>query len=496
MSDWGPSHQHARGETREGKMLIYGVCFIAAMASPLIFHLLLWAAVFRVGVRVNCRYRLLPRLRAFLAGGTGTASSMPGVTPSAVHLGADKAGRPCFSRAGHAVLVIGPPQAGKTTGVIIPTLLGYPSPVVSTSTKPDVLRATMDSRSQRGTVWQFDPAGHAQALPGVRALHWSPLACSSDWDGALLMARAMVDGSAVGAGTTDANHWAKRAQALLAGMLHAAAITDTPMRTVIGWVSGQDIDSPRERLRDHATVPLALDVLTGVAGTEARERSSIFSTAADALDAYTSQAALDAAADQNFDATRFVLSGDTVYIHAPAENQRISAPLVCGLLAEIRRATYRAHATGWLEHPVLFALDEVANVAPIAELPQIASEGGGQGLLLLAVLQDLSQARGRWGLAADGFLTLFGTKLVLRGVADRATLEAISTALGEYDRRVVTETRAEIPGRWTRQHSYSHSTQRTRVLSAGEIANIPAGHALHLDGVRWGLVTLTRTVAA
>ena len=86
---------------------------------------------------------------------------------------------------------------------------------------------------------------------------------------------------------------------------------------------------------------------------------------------------------------------------------------------------------------MLFALDEVANIAPLGELPQIASEGGGQGLTLLAALQDLSQARARWGKAADGFLTLFGTKLMLPGIADTNTLEAVSTMLGEYDRQVV-----------------------------------------------------------
>lgn len=190
------------------------------------------------------------------------------------------------------------------------------------------------------------------------------------------MARAMVDGSGAGVGTTDGTHWTKRAQALLAAVLHAAAISDVPMRTVVGWVTSHDIDGPLERLRDHAEVPLALDVLSGVANTEARERSSIFSATADALDAYTSQAALDAAEGENFDANEFVASADTVYIHAPAESQRMAAPLVCGLLAEIRRATYHAHAAGPLAGRVLFALDEVANVAPIAELPQIASEGG------------------------------------------------------------------------------------------------------------------------
>ena len=35
------------------------------------------------------------------------------------------------------------------------------------------------------------------------------------------------------------------------------------------------------------------------------------------------------------------------------------------------------------------------------------------------------------------------------------------------------------------------STQRTRVLSPGEIAGIPAGRGLHLDGTDGELVTLT-----
>jgi conjugative relaxase-like TrwC/TraI family protein len=140
---------------------------------------------------------------------------------------------------------------------------------------------------------------------------------------------------------------------------------------------------------------------------------------------------------------------------------------------------------------VLFALDEVANIAPLEELPQIASEGGGQGLDLLAALQDLSQARARWGQAADGFLTLFATKLILPGIADSRTLEAISTALGEYDRRMVATTTIPSRDAFIPLRGRTESTQRTRVLSPGEIANIPAGRTLHLDGLRWQLLTLT-----
>jgi type IV secretory pathway TraG/TraD family ATPase VirD4 len=167
------------------------------------------------------------------------------------------------------------------------------------------------------------------------------------------------------------------------------------------------------------------------------------------------------------------------------------------LLSEIRAATYAAHRDGQLPRRVLFALDEAANIAPLGDLPQIASEGGGQGLQLLAAFQDLSQARQRWGHAADGFLTLFGSKLILAGVADTGTLEAVSIALGEYDRQIVSESRARPQGtlfpppRGNPRHTTTVTTQRQRVLSPGEIANLPAGRALHLDGVNWQLVKLT-----
>lgn len=205
MSDWGPSHQAARPTgVSDHKKLVGGVLFVAAIISPLVFHLLIWTGLLYGCARLNRRFGLVPRLRAFLSGRPNAPQIMvPVASPSAVYLGAGRDGQRRWSRQGRAVLVIGPSQSGKTRGVIIPTLLRYPGPVVSTSTKPDVLRATMSSRSLRGTVWQFDPTGHAPDIIGVQALRWSPLACSAEWDGALLMARAMVDGSGAGAGTTD-----------------------------------------------------------------------------------------------------------------------------------------------------------------------------------------------------------------------------------------------------------------------------------------------------
>jgi type IV secretion system protein VirD4 len=102
-------------------------------------------------------------------------------------------------------------------------------------------------------------------------------------------------------------------------------------------------------------------------------------------------------------------------------------------MGDVRDATYEFHRLGRVGPPTTLALDEVANIAPLPDLPALVSEGAGQGLLVMACLQDLSQARVRWGGAADGFLSLFGTTVVLPGIADTRTLRDLSALAGQHE---------------------------------------------------------------
>ena len=114
------------------------------------------------------------------------------------------------------------------------------------------------------------------------------------------------------------------------------------------------------------------------------------------------------------------------------------------------------------------------------------SEGAGQGVVVLGCLQDLSQARVRWGTAADGFLSLFPTTVVLPGIADRATLDALSHLAGRQDVVTVSVTDGRHRGRVTRS-----IVQRPR-LAPDEVARGRTGQALVLDAAkRLGYVSLT-----
>jgi len=341
-------------------------------------------------------------------------------------------GQQIYSGHGRSTLVLGPTRSGKTTSLIVPNILGHPGPVVATSTKDELLHVAGPSRRRRGTVALFDPSGTVDCPSGVALLGWSPLDGCEDWDTAMTTASSMV-AAAHGHQGALSSHWHERAATLLSSVLHAGAIDGRSMTSVLSWIDRHDgTDAHTILARDTAAAPVALDVLEGILATADREQSSIWSTASGTLSAYRSHAALASTERERINPDEFTASADTIILCAASRLQRHYAPLLVGALGTVRDATYHASAAGTLAQPVLFALDEVANIAPLPDLPSLVSEGGGQGLLILACLQDLSQARQRWGGQADGFVSLFPTTVVLPGIGDQRTLELLSSLGGDH----------------------------------------------------------------
>ncbi|HLI24459.1 MAG TPA: type IV secretory system conjugative DNA transfer family protein [Acidimicrobiales bacterium] len=406
-----------------------------------------------------------------------------------LYVGAGEAGT-AFAGHQQAVLVLGPPRSGKTTTLVVPNVLWWPGAVVSTSTKPDVMAATAGHRRQLGRCWLFDPSGSTQAPAGVQEVRWSPVAAAVRWEEALLTARAMVGAARPGQSWGEAAHWTERAEALLAPLFHAAALSGAAIGAVVRWVLRRDLGPARATLAGHGAA-MAADVLAGLAATDEREMSGIWSTAAGVLAAYRSTAAVAAGQSPNVEVAELSRTTDTVYICAPARAQALVAPIVVAFLEQVRAGAFRAAAAGAGRLPVVLALDEVANVAPLPDLPALVSEGGGQGVMTLACLQDLSQARHRWGRQADGFLSLFGTKVILGGIADLSTLEQVSRLGGEVDvaRRSVSRGPWWGPGRGA--PTLNWSPHRQRRLPVDALNQLPPGRAVVISGwSRPGLVWL------
>ena len=411
-----------------------------------------------------------------------------------LRLGYLPGGAPRFAPAEHGVLAVGPPRCGKTSSLVVPNLVSACGAVVATSTKRDLLLTTGPSRARVGECLLFDPAGHTPPSNGAELVSWSPIGSAASYDEAVLTAEAMVLSARGGGGGGEGQHWSERAQALLAPSFHAAFLEELPMAKVLSLIDrreGREITAALAR----NGAELALDTFTGIMATEERELSAIWSTASSVLSAYRSEAALEASGRRRIDFDEFVRGGSTLYVCSGADDQRHAAPIVSGLLREARLAGYRAAARGELgaatrHPPLLLALDEVANIAPIHDLPALVAEGGSQGVVTLACLQDLSQATSRWGRLGEGFITLFNCKVIFPGIGDRRTLEALSLLAGEHEVEVVSLSEGPrlsgLAGLFGRRGGpqATYSTRREPRLPPDAIAAGPPGTAICFEGAR------------
>src|SRR6266540_3583101 len=155
----------------------------------------------------------------------------------------------------HSVLCFGPPGSFKTAGLVIPAVLEWSGPVITTSIKPDVLRATLRRRLALGEVWVYDPLG----LSGVPGAQWTPLAHCGTYTQARKVARTLAEAADVsGLREQDANYWTLLGAKLLGVLLFAAARSDRTMTDVARWVDVQDRDQVTEAL-EYAGDAMALD---------------------------------------------------------------------------------------------------------------------------------------------------------------------------------------------------------------------------------------------
>lgn len=380
-------------------------------------------------------------------------------------------GRPIVADDQHHALFQGPPRSGKTTGFLQPTVLTHRGPLLVASSKADIFEATVVHRLHDGPVWLFTllPAS-VDPRSGIRVAAWSPLPGCEDWDRALERARSMTTAEARTGDDSD-RFFRSQAERALAALLHAAALARYGVEDVARWVLVGDLDEPVGILADRRA-SWAAGLLRGFDQSDPRLRDSILVTAADTIRVYDGELARRQADGPLIPVREFLAAHGTIYIVAPSDVQEQFASLVVGLLDEVRRTTYACHSPG--RPATLLVLDEADKIAPWPKLPSVLGEGGSQGLQVCMAVQDLSQARTRWGSATDGFPTLFQHKVLLGGVADRTTLENLSAVLGEEP----------VPGS-------SHTATRP-LWPPHKLAAPPAGSAIHIDGVRAQLVRIVR----
>ena len=307
---------------------------------------------------------------------------------------------------GHSLLVVGPTQAGKTSSVVVPSILTWNGPVVVTSVKNDVVKVTRRWRETLGDVQHLQPGLDD-------GLSWDPLEGVTSLRHSLRVAHSLTRDST----RAESEFWNALAVKLLAGLFvlarereltifDVAALVESRRWTT--WVSLDASTAHQAMLRSFLEYdPKTLD--------------SVVTTAETMLLPWRFRQPTARVND--------ILDGsNTLYLCGARGDQATYEPLFRGALRGVLEQQQLRHDEGRAQ-PLLLVLDEAATVASLDELDQLAATVSGLGVTLVTVVQDFAQLVARWGPRAATIVNNHTTRMVLAGLAD----PTVSTYLPEVE---------------------------------------------------------------
>jgi type IV secretory pathway TraG/TraD family ATPase VirD4 len=379
----------------------------------------------------------------------------------------------------HSVLVFGPTGSYKTSALVIPGVLEWSGPLLATSVKPDLLRATMAHRARLGQVVVIDPLGAS----GVKAAKWSPLASCGTWAGAqqtaVMLANA-IEQTPTEEQRPEHRFWKTMGTKFLAPILFAAAVKGLGMAEVLHWLDSRE-DQEVKTILEAAEVPAALDAWESSQYRTDRAVDSLYTTAEEVLHVYGNERVSASTEGHDLDLDRFLSGDNTIYLYAPAHQQRLLRPLFETITQQVVAAAQERAAlapNGMLAPRLGLFLDEAAgNCAALSDLDVLATTARGQGIQLVTVWHDKSQLEARYGTKAATILNNHRAKLFLSGLADLSALELGARLIG--DQALVERNRSMgSDGR----HSLNESTSYRPLLPVEDLRRLRPGEGVLLYG--------------
>ena len=429
------------------------------------------------GIATGTEIAQLAGVRALLARAKTLRPSLTTPQPGDVgYLLGYARGRQVWATAEDSMLLIGPPRSGKGLHLVINAILDAPGAVVTTSTRPDNLTATLTARRARGPVAVFDPQRIAPGLPA--GLRWSPVrGCESPLT-AMIRAAGLSSATSFGS-VSGGDFWQGKTTSAIQALLHAAALDHRDAATLYAWGLSPTAAGDAVRIlqsHPHAAEGWAAS-LESMLQSDPRTRDSIWQGVSLAFSALADPRVLDAVSPrpgEEFNPETFLAQNGTLYLLATGAGAGASASLVAAFIEDLVETARRLAARSpgaRLDPPLLLALDEIGNLAPLPSLPTLMAEGGGTGITTMPVLQSLAQGREKWGDNATAAIWDSAiVKILLGGASGSRDLQDLSTLIGERDELTDSITYGE-----TGTRSSQRSVRRVPVLPPDVLRTLPFG---------------------
>lgn len=367
-----------------------------------------------------------------------------------------------------------PQRAGKTLYIVVPAILEAIGPVLTTSTKVDVLFWTAIARQQQGRVAVFDLDQISNWPDQVR---WNPIDGCEDQTEALDRGRAWAAAAPM-KGTKNGDWFSKQASAVLGRLLHAAALAHKDMGDVMRWIV-EDKDTEPVDVLERAGYN---DVFTGHLKERAASRAgetqdSIKATLMDLVEPLVSERVLSqfrVPASAAFRAEDFLRGNNTLYVLADGADSRM-APIVSMFTDYVFRTAKRVSQQrpgGRLWPPLSMLLDEAPNVAALPDMTSVLTDSGGRGIRVLGFSQSFSQNVSRWGRdVAETIEETANVKFLLPGLK-ASHLKEYAEEMGVEDHRRTSYSTGKNGG------SRTVSTDEKAIMRAEELKQLDVGRAL------------------
>lgn len=404
-------------------------------------------------------------------------------------------GRDIKPRAEDTGVIIAPPRKGKTAFFAVGKIIDTDGKIVATSTKLDIVRLTAGLRKRLGDVYIFDPSRIGW---WKRPCHWDMVKNCEDGEEAIARAEGAVAAVDLGSGG-NSDFFAGTAATILQCFLHAAALEGLTMREVMAWSRDLSDPQPLAILEDHpdAEEGWAEDLRTVALGKSDTIESTRM-TLSLALKPLRTKRVLDRVCPSEkavmFDPYEFVDGDkkDTLFL-VSSGGKSSCAPLTTALASSIDRLgrlRSQKEKDSRLKISITWVLDEVANTAPLPDLPQMMTDGGGRNMPVWAIAQAWSQLVKRWG--EDGAKTIWdsaGMKVLLGGSTEVDFLDRVSQLVGsrKVDSTTLQSSREGI------STGVSSSLQTERIIEVSDLHEIPSGKAfIQFDSLKGAIVDLIK----
>lgn len=386
------------------------------------------------------------------------------------------------------VMVTAPTRSGKTYW-LAQALALWNNPAVVLSVKADLLDATIANRTWRGDV---RVCGFIDHLPhGARWATWDILAEAATWDGANRLAKrlASVAPSTAGAKGRDEG-WIEQSANIVAVALLLARAAHKTMEDVVDWIFGlspNPADGAVNTMRTLAATLIddtpdtaagralrrdlqrGIDSLTTAAAGAPTTWTGVYMTARRLVTPWLHPTvrAFTTPTPDSITLPWLRSGANTLYVVASVADGKDTSPALGAFIARLIHAALEHDPGPGRRPPVLFALDEMANIS-FRDLPEWSSVTAGAGIRLITVWQSHAQIRANYGDHTNTILNNHVTKLVFGANSDRETLEAASFLTG-------TE---HLPAHHSTFRDDPHALTNQPIAQPDLLRRLPKGRAL------------------